>query len=566
MRVKPIYPENLLYRFAERLEFGRDQEKVAMDGIRILQRMHRDWMSPGRRPAGVCGAALIIAARMHNYRRTVREMVFVAKVAEPTLMKRLEEFAKTESSGLTVEEFRRIDLERFQDPPAFHEQNSGTARQKRKRRVEEFDDDGDTDVESQRASSMPASTTAGQLQTSTSTQQRLGTDGHSMPPPPIPSQSALKPPHPSAKRKRGRPEKQRLPKVQGKPLASPAASTEVPIDPDITTAMSNPASLTHASALTQVLHADDALATPPPSQQASAKNTRAPVLDTEDISDSEFGPDTEIFECLLTPSEVQNKTRIWTHDNRDWLRAQYAKELRQKIAEENGTLPKIKRRVRRRTRMGDMASYHREKGQDGGSGLGITGDDAMPAGNAAESVKKMLMKRGYSTKINYSALSKLYGKGLNGSTNGSRRGSASAASEIAESPGAGDFFASPQPVVDINITAPSDISGGEEGEPGPTNTSDHEDNVGQVLPVDMDDIQAIAREEEEERRSLALRVEDPESLDKDIQEDDDNESEPGDYYGGSDDEDDSIEDILKKAAEKDDDDDHAGDDDEYDYD
>ena len=99
-------------------------------------------MTPGRRPAGICGAALIMAARMNNFRRTVREMVYTVKVTEITLMKRLAEFAQTGSGGLTVEEFRRIDLERFEDPPAFQAEKK--KKPGRKRKVIELDDDGDT--------------------------------------------------------------------------------------------------------------------------------------------------------------------------------------------------------------------------------------------------------------------------------------------------------------------------------------------------------------------------------------------------------------------------------------
>ena len=180
-RIHPINPENLIWRFAAQLEFGDKQTRVANDAVRIVQRMDRDWMTPGRRPAGICGAALIIAAGMNNFRRTVREMVIVAKVAEITIMKRLEEFTKTESSTLTVERFREIDLERYEDPPAFE---AGKKKKRgRKRKVIEVDDDGDTDLESERATSIaPSSVNNPQLQTPAPTQS----DSSSMPPPPLP--------------------------------------------------------------------------------------------------------------------------------------------------------------------------------------------------------------------------------------------------------------------------------------------------------------------------------------------------------------------------------------------
>ena len=39
-----------------------------------LQRMRRDWMETGRRPAGICGACLLIAARVHGFRRSTAEV------------------------------------------------------------------------------------------------------------------------------------------------------------------------------------------------------------------------------------------------------------------------------------------------------------------------------------------------------------------------------------------------------------------------------------------------------------------------------------------------------------
>jgi transcription factor IIIB subunit 2 len=50
--------------------------------------MDRDWITSGRRPAGICGACLLIAARMNGFRRTTREMIYVVKVADVTIQKR----------------------------------------------------------------------------------------------------------------------------------------------------------------------------------------------------------------------------------------------------------------------------------------------------------------------------------------------------------------------------------------------------------------------------------------------------------------------------------------------
>ncbi|KAG8514468.1 Transcription factor IIIB 90 kDa subunit, partial [Galemys pyrenaicus] len=106
-------------RFAHLLEFGDKNHEVSMTALRLLQRMKRDWMHTGRRPSGLCGAALLVAARMHDFRRTVREVVGVVKVCESTLRKRLTEFEDTPTSQLTVDEFMKTDLEGECDPPSY---------------------------------------------------------------------------------------------------------------------------------------------------------------------------------------------------------------------------------------------------------------------------------------------------------------------------------------------------------------------------------------------------------------------------------------------------------------
>lgn len=70
------------------MDFGDYTQRVAQDAVRIAQRMDRDWIVSGRRPAGICGACLLIAARMNGFRRTVSEMIYIVKVADVTIQKR----------------------------------------------------------------------------------------------------------------------------------------------------------------------------------------------------------------------------------------------------------------------------------------------------------------------------------------------------------------------------------------------------------------------------------------------------------------------------------------------
>ncbi|MCJ8731039.1 hypothetical protein PDJAM_G00191240 [Pangasius djambal] len=106
-------------RFAHMLEFGEKSHEVSMTALRLVQRMKRDWMHTGRRPSGLCGAALLVAARMHDFRRTIKDVIGVVKVCEATLRKRLSEFEDTPTSELTIDEFMRVDLDQECDPPSF---------------------------------------------------------------------------------------------------------------------------------------------------------------------------------------------------------------------------------------------------------------------------------------------------------------------------------------------------------------------------------------------------------------------------------------------------------------
>ncbi|KAJ2080397.1 transcription factor TFIIIB subunit brf1 [Coemansia sp. RSA 988] len=119
LKLPIVDPSLYISRFAAMLEFGDKTQQVCLDAIRLVQRMDRDWIRTGRRPAGICGACLLISARMHNFRRTQREIIRVVKIADTTLRRRLDEFRATPSGGLTVSDFRNLWLEQSADPPAF---------------------------------------------------------------------------------------------------------------------------------------------------------------------------------------------------------------------------------------------------------------------------------------------------------------------------------------------------------------------------------------------------------------------------------------------------------------
>ncbi|KAI0803942.1 hypothetical protein GGR55DRAFT_660342 [Xylaria sp. FL0064] len=178
--VRSIIPEDLMMRFAEKLDFGDFTNKIAADATRLCQRMGRDWMVIGRRPSGICGACLLMAARMWNFRRTVKEIVYVVKVTTHTIEQRLDEFTVTESSNLSIENFLNQEfLESRHDPPSFYKQSDEwkdkmekereASGRKRKRTLEDIDGD---EIDQTNGESDPS--------------RRVSSASASMPPPPRP--------------------------------------------------------------------------------------------------------------------------------------------------------------------------------------------------------------------------------------------------------------------------------------------------------------------------------------------------------------------------------------------
>lgn len=372
---------------------------------------------------------------MNNFRRTTREMVYVAKVSEVTIQKRLEEFKVTESSNLTVEEFRTIDLEQSCDPPAFYEPKDGK-KKTRKRTRYELEDDGDSGAESPNATAATSPHPAKKAKQSASQIQQAKNDRQSMPPPPIPIDPALiqvstqsvtesgNSPTPEqsssvsgdiptkpAKARRGRVPKASQkptsttspalvtisPETQTIPSTKPSArvkKTQVSKNPlperDLTSLLSPPATYESAAALQRALEAT-------PDSAPEITIPRPPISDSEIISEEEFASDPEVSNCLLTAAEFAIKERIWTHDNRDYLRDQQHKLMKQQLAEANGTVRPVVKRKRKRGRMGDMSAY-----RDGDD------EDGQIASSPAEAAIKMLKKRGFSKKINYDMLKEIY--------------------------------------------------------------------------------------------------------------------------------------------------------------
>lgn len=97
----------------------KSRNNIISTANRLVQRMKRDWMHYGRRPSGLCGAAILVAARLNEIHCSIKDIIKVVKVCETTIRKRLCEFSETPTSNLTLDEFMTIDLEGEEDPPCY---------------------------------------------------------------------------------------------------------------------------------------------------------------------------------------------------------------------------------------------------------------------------------------------------------------------------------------------------------------------------------------------------------------------------------------------------------------
>jgi len=116
-----VEPSTLIMRYASKLDFGEYKEEVSNTAIRVVKRMQKDWIAYGRRPSGICGAALILAGRTYGFHMKPSDIVSVVKIGSDTIKKRMKEFGKTDSSKLSIKKFMEMDIMKAHDPPSFND-------------------------------------------------------------------------------------------------------------------------------------------------------------------------------------------------------------------------------------------------------------------------------------------------------------------------------------------------------------------------------------------------------------------------------------------------------------
>ncbi|KAL7275085.1 transcription factor TFIIIB subunit brf1 [Rhizina undulata] len=390
IRMPNIDPTIYVHRFAKNLEFGNDQNKVAKDALRLIQRMNRDWIVHGRRPSGICGAALILAARMNNFRRSVKEVVYVVKVADLTIHKRLAEFKETKSGDLTVEEFRNIWLEQAHDPPSFG------AKKKKRKRVREVNEDGEVIPDSEgTAQNEELDDAATENCTPAPTQSeplRIDADGFVIPALPIDplllaADSESVPPFSKPLLSSSSPFYPTPPTTNLNTPISPADAPD--IDPE-EIRKSAIADAAIESEINMLLNDKESEAIVEELREAHRREMES--LPKKFVSDDpenldDVDDDDEVKAALLTQAESDIKEKIWTEYNKDYLREQEIKRLKAEVDARNGIIKQP--RKRRKTKPRDSTS-------------------ADLAASPAESAKQMLKRRTYSKKINYKAIEGLF--------------------------------------------------------------------------------------------------------------------------------------------------------------
>lgn len=81
LKLEIIDPALYVYRFAAHLDLDEKANAVALTALRLVGRMKRDWIVAGRRPAGICAAALLIAARAHGFSRHHQDVTKILRVS-----------------------------------------------------------------------------------------------------------------------------------------------------------------------------------------------------------------------------------------------------------------------------------------------------------------------------------------------------------------------------------------------------------------------------------------------------------------------------------------------------
>lgn len=363
-------PSLFIQHFVEKLDFKDKATKVAKDAVKLAHRMAADWIHEGRRPAGIAGACVLLAARMNNFRRSHAEIVAVPHVGEETLQRRLNEFKKTKAGTLSVKSFREVENLESSNPPSFEKNRAMELKISKKLQQQQTDNFEDlskmTEEEKQ--------SVFGKLSKEEAQKQLL----------------------------------------MNTILSDITITTE-----NLNDQMDRILKMKKSSLENSLYKTPYELALANGSEQDPSKiwninkpkNLVANLPKTDDIlqnvsSEVELNSDDDdeiVLESKLTEEEVAIKERIWTGLNHDYLVEQEKKRLKQEADELTGNTSKSSSGNRRKRNKSSLPAELRKELGD------IDLDEDGTPRSAADSAKMYISKTSVSKKINYDSLKGLLG-------------------------------------------------------------------------------------------------------------------------------------------------------------
>ncbi|KAG5420457.1 BRF1 [Candida metapsilosis] len=361
-------PSLFIQHFVEKLDFKDKATKVARDATKLAQRMSADWIHEGRRPAGVAGACVLLAARMNNFRRSHSEIVAISHVGQETLQRRLNEFKKTKAAQLSVSRFRNDEEVESANPPSFEKNRKNELRIARtlQRRQQETFNDLDSMTEDEKI-------------------QYLGDLSKD---------------------------------EQQKQILMNTILSDITINKDLINEQIERILKSKRNKMEQSLYKT-------PHELAKEeeddldriwnmnwpKNLVKNLPTTEDVlklvsSEAELNSDDDdavVEESQMTPEEVAMKERIWTGLNHDYMVEQERKRLKQEADELTGNTSANSANRRKRQRSSVPPEIQKEIGDI------VLDEDGTPK-SAGDSAKMYFSKTSVSRKINYESLQGLFGE------------------------------------------------------------------------------------------------------------------------------------------------------------
>ena len=102
-----IDPSIYIHRFVWKLNLGNKTNSVIMTALRLIAHMKRNWMSTGRKPTGLCGAAILLSTRIHGITKNQKEISKVVRIGYQALRCRLFEIEQTSIKKMDITSLKK---------------------------------------------------------------------------------------------------------------------------------------------------------------------------------------------------------------------------------------------------------------------------------------------------------------------------------------------------------------------------------------------------------------------------------------------------------------------------